>query len=135
LPSIAEPIIAAIAHLTKQPKERISVSSRLDELGIDSLLRVELTALLELRFRTSLPESAIAEAQTVGELVELLAERLGGTVPETVAPEDGAALVITRLLSARSPQGSGTMDSRNPIPAVGSPFDLSVAQVGISALV
>jgi long-chain acyl-CoA synthetase len=99
LPSIAEPIIAAIAHLTKQPKERISVSSRLDELGIDSLLRVELTALLELRFRTSLPESAIAEAQTVGELVELLAERLGGTVPETVAPEDGAALVITRLLS------------------------------------
>lgn len=99
LPSLAEPIIAAIAHLTKQPKERIGISSRLDELGIDSLLRVELTALLELRFRASLPESAIAEAQTVGELVELIAERLGGTVPETIPPEDGAALVITRLLS------------------------------------
>ncbi len=99
LPSLAEPIIAAIAHLTKQPKERIGVSARLDELGIDSLLRVELTALLETRFRTSLPESAIAEAQTVGELVEILAERLGGTVPETSAPEDGAALIITRLLS------------------------------------
>jgi long-chain acyl-CoA synthetase len=99
LPSLAEPIISAIAHLTKQPKERIGVSSRLDELGIDSLLRVELTALLELRFRTSLPESAIAEAQTIGELVEILAERLGGTLPETPAPEDGAALIITRLLS------------------------------------
>ncbi len=99
LPSLAEPIIAAIAHLTKQPKERISVSSRLDELGIDSLLRVELTALLETRFRTSLPESAIAEAQTVGELAEILAERLGGTAPEVSAPEDGTALLVTRLLS------------------------------------
>lgn len=99
LPSLAEPVIAAIAHLTKQPKERISVSSRLDELGIDSLLRVELTALLETRFRTSLPESAIAEAQTVGELVEILADRLGGTAPEVSAPEDGAALLVTRLLS------------------------------------
>ncbi|MFA0777547.1 MAG: hypothetical protein PVTTEEND_001261, partial [Candidatus Fervidibacter sp.] len=97
--AIIEPIVSAIAHLTKQPKEKVTLSSRLDELGIDSLLRVELTALLETRFRISLPEAQIAEAQTVGELVELLAERLGGTVPETVPPEDGAALVITRLLS------------------------------------
>ncbi|MEJ7613795.1 MAG: AMP-binding protein [Candidatus Fervidibacter sacchari] len=97
--AIIEPIVSAIAHLTKQPKEKVTLSSRLDELGIDSLLRVELTALLETRFRISLPEAQIAEAQTVGELVELLAERLGGTVPETAPPEDGAALVITRLLS------------------------------------
>ncbi|MFA0783003.1 AMP-binding protein [Fervidibacter sacchari] len=97
--AIIEPIVSAIAHLTKQPKEKVTLSSRLDELGIDSLLRVELTALLETRFRISLPEAQIAEAQTVGELVELIAERLGGTVPETVPPEDGAALVITRLLS------------------------------------
>ncbi len=96
---LSETIAAVIAHLTKQQKERISLSSRLDELGIDSLLRVELTALLETRFHISLPEAQIAGAQTVGELVELLAERLGGTVPETAPPEDGAALVITRLLS------------------------------------
>jgi long-chain acyl-CoA synthetase len=97
--ALLETVAAVIAHLTKQQKERITFSSRLDELGIDSLLRVELTALLEMRFRISLPEAQIAEAQTVGELVELLTERLGGTVPETVTPEDGAALVVTRLLS------------------------------------
>lgn len=97
--AVAEPLIAAIAHLTKQPKEHITPSARLDELGIDSLLRVELTALLEAHFRVSLPEGKIAEAQTVGELVELLAERLGGAMPKLPSPEDGTALVVTRLLS------------------------------------
>ncbi len=96
--SFVEQLAGVIAHLTKQPKERITETTRLDELGIDSLLRVELTALLETRFRISLPESAIAEAQTVGELAELLAERLGGAVPEVAMPENGAALLVTRLL-------------------------------------
>lgn len=96
--SFTEQLSAVIAHLTKQPKENITETTRLDELGIDSLLRVELTALLETRFRVSLPESAIAEAQTVGELAELLAERLGGTVPEIAMPQNGAALLVTRLL-------------------------------------
>lgn len=95
---LTEPIIAIVAHLTKKPKERIGEMTRLDELSIDSLLRVELTALLEMHFRVSLPESAITQAQTVGELVELLAERLGGAVPVTVPPKDEAALLITRLL-------------------------------------
>lgn len=96
---LAEQVASLIAHLTKQPKERIAPTTRLADLGVDSLLRVELTALLEACFRVSLPEAVIAELQTVGELVELLAERLGGAPPEPAAPEDGAALVITRLLS------------------------------------
>ncbi len=96
--SLVEQLASLISHLTKQPKERIAETTRLDEIGIDSLLRVELTALLETRFRISLPESAIAEAQTVGELAELLAERLGGAVPEVAMPENGAALLVTRLL-------------------------------------
>jgi len=98
LPSYQRIAQIHIAKEKKQPKERITETTRLDELGIDSLLRVELTALLETRFRISLPESAIAEAQTVGELAELLAERLGGAVPEVAMPENGAALLVTRLL-------------------------------------
>lgn len=93
-----EQLVSIISHLSKQPKERIAEATRLDELGIDSLLRVELTALLETRFRISFPERAITEAQTVGELAELLAERLGGVVPEVAMPENGAALLVTRLL-------------------------------------
>lgn len=96
---LAEPIIAVIAHLTKSPKEQITLTTRFDELGIDSLLRVELTALLESHFRISLPEAKVAEVQTVGELAELVAERLGGSAPELSPPEDGAALMVTRLLS------------------------------------
>ncbi|GBC99125.1 Long-chain-fatty-acid--CoA ligase [bacterium HR17] len=96
--ALVDQLVTVIAHLTKQPKERIAETARMDELGIDSLLRVELTALLEMRFRVSLPESAIAEVQTVGELAELLAERLGGWVPESVTPENGAALFVSRLL-------------------------------------
>ncbi|MCX7969645.1 MAG: AMP-binding protein, partial [Armatimonadetes bacterium] len=96
--SLFDQLASVVAHLTKQPKERITETARIDELGIDSLLRVELTALLETRFRISLPESAIAEAQTLGELVELLAERLGGSVPEVAMPENGAGLLVTRLL-------------------------------------
>jgi len=96
--ALVDQLATVISHLTKQPKEKITETTHLDELGIDSLLRVELTALLETRFRISLPESAIAEAQTVGELAELLAERLGGAVPEVAMPENGAALLVTRLL-------------------------------------
>ncbi len=96
---LAEQVTLLISRLTKQPQEQIGLETRLDELGIDSLLRVELTALLEARFRVSLPESAIAAAQTVGEVVELLAERLGGAVPTMALPENGSALLLTRLLT------------------------------------
>ncbi len=101
---LLEQVVTLLSHLTNQPKDHITAATQLEELGVDSLLRVELMALLESHFRVSLPEGAVASAQTVGEIVELLTERLGGSVPEAPLPENGSALVITRLITPETKQ-------------------------------
>jgi len=58
--------------------QAVGPETPIEELGLDSLLRVELLVALEDRFRVVIPDDAAATVRTVGDLAALLA-RGGGT--------------------------------------------------------
>jgi acyl carrier protein len=58
--------------------ERIQPDARLDELGIDSLDRIELVFELESAFGIEIPDSVVTQVETVGDIVDRIDAVLGG---------------------------------------------------------
>ena len=59
--------------------ERIRPDARLvEDLGIDSLDRIELVFELEAAFGVEIPDQEVAQVQTVGEIVSRMDAALGG---------------------------------------------------------
>ncbi|MFN2383524.1 MAG: AMP-binding protein [Gemmatimonadota bacterium] len=64
-------VIAELSRLSRVPVDEITPASHLyDELGLDSLLGIELLLFLEHRFGISLADEAATSLQTVGQLLE-----------------------------------------------------------------
>ena len=93
----ATELVSMLRHLVEElhphSKGRITIDldSRLDrDLGLDSLTRMELLARLEKRWETSLPASAVAEADTPRDLLRIL--RGAGGEAATIRSEPDAPL-------------------------------------------
>ena len=68
---VEEVIISELSRLARLPADQIHLNSNLGtELGLDSMARVELLLLLELRLQRSIPDELIAKIQTVGDVTE-----------------------------------------------------------------
>ena len=68
-------------------RARVTLESRIDrDLGLDSLARVELGLRIEREFDVRLPESAVAKAETLGDLLDVLSAA-GAGVEARAAPE------------------------------------------------
>jgi acyl carrier protein len=67
--------------------ERISDDRSLYELGMDSLMGMELVAAVEVRFGISLPVMALSEGPTVARLVERIVRQLRGACDDTEADQ------------------------------------------------
>ena len=63
-----ENVSALLAEFFAVPRERLSPETSLDELGLDSLLAVELVFELEERFGVSIPNERAARLRTVKEI-------------------------------------------------------------------
>lgn len=57
------------------PRSRVSTSTTLDELGVDSLDRVELTAALEEKYDLSLPDEVTECWDALGNIIRYLAKQ------------------------------------------------------------
>lgn len=69
---IPEEILSALARLARMSAHQIRPESRLDtDLGLDSLMRLDLLLLLEARLGHTIPDAMLANLQTVGDVVEL----------------------------------------------------------------
>jgi acyl carrier protein len=64
-------LLRTVLHL---PSATLTADTRIDALGLDSLDLVEAALELEAIVGRELPDGALAEARTVGELARLLAE-------------------------------------------------------------
>ncbi len=69
---VADAIVEDIARILRLPKDDISRVRQLSEIGLDSLMGVELGASLQERFALDAPPAGISSGLTVNELTETL---------------------------------------------------------------
>lgn len=63
-------LAAKIAELAEIPAERVQRDVPLKELGVDSLMVLELVAFLEKRTRCEIPETEIPKVRTLADILE-----------------------------------------------------------------
>ena len=73
----AKAVIAILMEELGVAEAQLTNDARLEEdLGADSLRRIEISMALEDRFNLSIPDERLEQVQTVGDIFELLAELL-----------------------------------------------------------
>ena len=90
--TVSDAIVEDIARILRLPKDDISRVRQLSEIGLDSLMGVELGASLQERFGLDSPPAGLSSGMTVNELSESLIQAVS-------APMDEAAGVALSLAS------------------------------------
>lgn len=67
---LAEKVLSMIATSKRIPRERVTVDSTLEDLGMDSLDQLNLLFALESDFNISIPDEEAKSIRTVREMVE-----------------------------------------------------------------
>ena len=80
--TVADAIVEDIARILRLPKDDISRVRQLSEIGLDSLMGVELGASLQERFALDAPPAGISSGLTVNELTETLIQAVAAPVDE-----------------------------------------------------
>ncbi|WP_128560367.1 type I polyketide synthase [Methylobacterium crusticola] len=86
---VADAIVEDIARILRLPKDDISRVRQLSEIGLDSLMGVELGASLQERFGLEAPPAGVSSGQTVTELADTLIQSVAAPV------DDGGAAVLS----------------------------------------
>lgn len=68
-------IRALVARIMKLPEDKVSLEANLfDDLGIDSLVGVEIFAALDKKYGVVIPENKLSQVTTLKDLANLVAE-------------------------------------------------------------
>ncbi|GJE28589.1 L-threonine 3-dehydrogenase [Methylobacterium organophilum] len=89
---VADAIVEDIARILRLPKDDIGRTRPLSEIGLDSLMGVELGASLQERFALEAPPAGISSGLTVNELSETLIQSVSAPVDEAA----GAVLTLAQ---------------------------------------
>ena len=79
---VSDAIVEDIARILRLPKDDISRVRQLSEIGLDSLMGVELGASLQERFGLEAPPAGVSSGLTVTELTETLIQSVAAPVDE-----------------------------------------------------
>jgi acyl carrier protein len=71
-----------IGEVLRVPAARLQPDARLADIGIDSLINVEVRLAVEQRFGTILPMVAITDVTTLGDMAETILRAIGVGAPE-----------------------------------------------------
>lgn len=74
--STEEKVIEIVAKVANKPKDEISEESKLVDLQIKSVNRIELAALLENEFDIKISNSDILRAVSVADLISLVSKQM-----------------------------------------------------------
>lgn len=96
--TVSDAIVEDIARILRLPKDDISRVRHLSEIGLDSLMGVELGASLQERFALDAPPSGISSGLTVVELAETL-------IQSVAAPVDDASAAVMSLAQRHASEG------------------------------
>jgi acyl carrier protein len=81
--AVAEKVIATLASVKRIPAEKITLSTNLQEMGIDSLDVFTLLFELENAFKISIPDDDVRSIKTVNDVVEGVKKLLAAAPPDT----------------------------------------------------
>jgi len=81
-----------VAAITKTPAGRIDLNRSLTDLGMDSLMAVELRMALERRFGANLPLLSLADGASIGAIAARIVRQMTGALPE--AASVAAAMLV-----------------------------------------
>jgi len=82
---LAEKVLSVIATSKHIPRERVTLESTLEDLGMDSLDRLNLLFALESDFNISIPDEEARSVRTVHEMVEGVRKLVTGASGATSA--------------------------------------------------
>ncbi|MGY2051738.1 SDR family NAD(P)-dependent oxidoreductase [Methylobacterium sp. JK268] len=82
---VADAIVEDVARILRLPKDDLSRVRQLSEIGLDSLMGVELGASLQERFGLEAPPAGVSSGQTVLELADTLIQAVAAPVDESAA--------------------------------------------------
>jgi phthiocerol/phenolphthiocerol synthesis type-I polyketide synthase C len=110
-----EELAAALGELLKKEigeilhvsPERIEDERSLYDLGMDSLMGMELAAAVEVRFGVTLPLMALSEGPTVTRLVERIVRQL--RAPHAEAGEEDAQATVARLAAQHASESDAAV--------------------------
>ncbi len=80
---VTELLMAEVGHILRLPREKLSADKSVFDLGMDSLMGMELVLAIEERFGVRLPVMALTEGATVSRIAEKIAAHL--------LPQEGSA--------------------------------------------
>ena len=85
-------VIACIARSQKLPPERVTLDSKFEDLGIDSLDGVNILFALETELNISIPDQGVLGMKNVREVVEALDKVFAANEagPDNVVPDSSA---------------------------------------------
>ncbi|ACL56934.1 type I polyketide synthase [Methylobacterium nodulans] len=86
---VADAIVEDVARILRLPKDDLSRVRQLSEIGLDSLMGVELGASLQERFGLEAPPAGVSSGQTIVELADTLIQSVAAPIDE------GAAAVLS----------------------------------------
>ena len=68
--SLTEDVLDVIAETQRIPREKVTMDSRFDELGMDSMDAVNILFALEEKFDINIPDEAARDIRSVREMVD-----------------------------------------------------------------
>jgi NAD(P)-dependent dehydrogenase (short-subunit alcohol dehydrogenase family)/acyl carrier protein len=89
---IAQAVREVVGSVLRVKPDRLRDDQPLTDLGLDSLMGVEIENSLEAAIGVALPPTSLMRARTIGQIATLMATHLGGSAP-TAAPATVAAPV------------------------------------------
>jgi acyl carrier protein len=92
--ALIELVAEQVGAVLRIPAERLNTEMSVFELGMDSLMAMELRVAIEERFGIDLPAMAIAEGITISRLADRIRDRLVGVTQSSAA--DPVAEVLSR---------------------------------------
>jgi acyl carrier protein len=77
--SIEQDIKSIVSRVIKIPEDKIEANADLfKELGVDSLLGVEIFASLDKKYKIDLPEKKLEKIRTLNDIVAMVKEKVNG---------------------------------------------------------
>lgn len=73
--TLEQELVGRIAELAEIAPEEVTRDALLADLGVDSLMALDIVAFIEKRLRIEIPERAITTVYTLGDILQLIEEQ------------------------------------------------------------